>query len=164
MPKGIYDRETAESRFWKKVERSDTCWNWLGSKSEDGYGWFTENKKTITAHRYSYLLHKGEIPEGNLIRHTCDNRDCVNPDHLILGTPADNSLDMILRDRQAKGDKNGAAVLTEAQAREILEEYKTDKQSGRLYGSLARLSQKYGVDKQVVSRLTAGKTWRHLHD
>lgn len=163
MPKG----QPEQLRFWSKVKigEENECWIWEASKSNDGYGWFTYKKNTtIAAHRYSLMLklNNFDLPTDVQARHTCDTRSCVNPNHLIEGSAADNSADMITRNRQAKGEQNHSAILTEEQAILILKEYQTDKQSGRLYGSLQRLANKYGVDKQVVSRLTAGNTWKHL--
>jgi hypothetical protein len=96
-------------------------------------------------------------------RHTCDNRICVNPNHVIAGSAKDNSADMIERNRQSCGEKHHSAKLSEADAIKILQEYTTDKQNGRLYGSLERLSDKYHQSKQAVYRLTSGQTWKHLN-
>lgn len=81
-----------EERFWEKVTISDGCWGWTGAKTQ-GYGVITlgaRSEGSIRAHRLSYILHKGEIPAGMLVLHQCDNPECTNPDHLEVGTCADN--------------------------------------------------------------------------
>jgi len=170
MPKGIYERKSEENRFWEKVniKSESECWLWNSSKDKDGYGWFsftstneTQKYKTIQAHRYSALL-KYKNLGNNLVRHTCDNRSCVNPNHLILGSAADNSKDMTERKRQAVGEKNGNSKLTNIQALEILKTYKEQKEAGKLYGCLERLAKEYDVSKQIISRLTAKKTFNKI--
>ena len=155
MPKGIYNRKSEIDRFWSKVDKKNDndCWNWLGSKDKDGYGWFSlkENHKTIFAHRYSALLKYTDL-QDKLVRHTCDNSKCVNPNHLILGTPKDNSNDMIERNRSLKGELNPNSKLTNIQVKEILELYEIEKGS---YGILVRLAEKYNVSKQIIYRITS---------
>ena len=88
---------------------SDGCWICIShTKDQCGYPMIRRNKVFWRGHRYSYTIHKGDIPEGQVVRHTCDNPNCINPDHLILGTQKDNVKDMLERNRfrDAKGDKN----------------------------------------------------------
>ncbi len=89
-------------RFWSKVQITDSCWNWIGSQQGNGYGYLhngtREKRNPIRVHRYSYEIHHGKIPNGLWVLHKCDNRLCVNPEHLFLGDRTDN-----MRDCAAKG-------------------------------------------------------------
>jgi hypothetical protein len=95
------------SRFWAKVDKSEDCWEWIGQKHSNGYGLLQcrsrKNRKMIKAHRLSYELHNGPIPEGLLVLHKCDNKLCVNPDHLELGNYSKNLKDAY--DRGLRGQK-----------------------------------------------------------
>lgn len=97
----------AIQRFWNKVDKrtEDECWIWMGAKVNGGYGCITVDSENIVAHRYSWIIHNGNIPAGLLVCHHCDNPPCVNPIHLFLGTNSDNTLDMVEKNRHAKTHK-----------------------------------------------------------
>jgi hypothetical protein len=148
---------TLAQRFWSKVDPapSQCCWEWTACKNNYGYGkvWF--NTKQLLAHRVAYTLAKGEIPKGFVVRHTCDNPACCNPDHLILGTHADNTADMIKRQRNCtfKGEQNGKAKLTAKQAMEVYNSPLTHYE----------IAEFYNIGETTVSLIKNKKRWKHIH-
>jgi hypothetical protein len=97
-------RPSVTDRFWKKVQKTDSCWVWIGGLSHS-YGWMGINSRHVLAHRISWELHNGPIPDGLYVCHHCDNPPCVRPDHLFLGTHDDNMNDKISKGRQGHGKK-----------------------------------------------------------
>lgn len=146
------------ARFYSMVadkSDKDACWIWKASIVAGDYGQFWMNGKTVAAHRASFMLHKGPITEGKIIRHTCDCPSCVNPAHLIEGTTFENSQDMIARGRVLRGEQNGASKLTEPQVRLI----KSRLAKGEKERTLAR---KMGFSRNAVRNISKGITWRHV--
>lgn len=99
--RGKFDKEKQKKRFSKKfkINQESNCWEWIGSFTSGGYGNFFSGGKLYRAHRYSYQLFVGEIPDNGVIMHRCDNVKCVNPDHLTAGTAKLNNIDAVLKNR-----------------------------------------------------------------
>lgn len=147
-----------EESFWSKVFKSPGCWEWLAMVDKGGYGSFSVNAYPVKAHRFSWILHNGKIPEGLGVLHKCDNPRCVNPDHLFLGTNVANTADRDAKGRQSKGEKHPDAKLTEEQVREIRIVYKA---GSRRYG-IRPLARAYGLSKSTMASVVNRLTWKEV--
>ncbi len=159
-------QQPVDTRFFSRIDKTDSCWLWTGTKMNCGrkkgysvYGvlWVGgRNGNYRFAHRISYELNVGSIPDGMFVCHRCDNPLCVNPDHLFLSTPADNNHDMRDKGRAARGELNATAKLTEDIVRIIRRAYKT----GATQTELAAI---YNVTQANVSEVVNRRTWRHVN-
>lgn len=162
-----------EKRFLTRVLKTNDCWLWTGGCIPNGYGAFWFDGRNHGAHRMAWLIWRGDIPKGMSICHKCDNPICVNPGHLFVGLPIENSADMVAKNRQARGDKsprrlhadsyealvgsnNNKAKLTEDQIPEI----KRLVASGL---SMSEVGRRFGVGNATISKAVAGHTWKHVN-
>ena len=147
------------SSFWEKIQkqRDDECWPWLASTCQ-GYGHVRVGGKVKKAHRLVYEALKGPIPPGLIVMHSCDNRRCVNPKHLSLGTQLDNNRDRDIKGRQVsmKGVDHGMSKLTIDQANELAA-FRSS-----ISNEVKRFAEKFGVSKTTIRDVLSGKTWKHL--
>lgn len=137
----------------RHVKTASGCWEWTGQIRDSGYGAAYRGGRPMRAHRFSWAIHHGD-PGELMVCHRCDNRRCVNPGHLFLGTRRDNIADMVAKGRQNQGSRNGLAVLTEVAVKDI-------RASGDSYKVLAA---KHGVSVSTIEAVRSRRTWRHVHD
>lgn len=139
-------------RFRARVRIAENgCHEWQGCLAKNGYGQIGHNNKILYTHRVAWLLAYGD-PGKAYVLHKCDNRRCVNPEHLFLGTFQDNMDDMVAKRRHAYGVRNGHAKLTDDDARQILASKETT----------TELAERYLVSLPTISQLKSGRTWAHV--
>lgn len=143
-----------KQRFWKFVNKSTPggCWEWTGGKDRAGYGRIRLSNKSELAHRLSYELHIGKIPAGLKALHKCDNRKCVNPNHLFAGTRKQNSEDMVAKNHQTKGERHPKAKLTERDVIEI----------GKLAKNLSfrKIAKLFRTNHNPISHIIRRMSWK----
>lgn len=161
---GIEWTNEIANRFWSYVEKSDDCWIWTGGSFGGRYGQFRIGKKKIRAHRFSWLLAGNEIPDGMILCHKCDNVKCVRPDHLFVGTHADNAKDREEKGRGAgnrfariglKGTDNPASKINEA----VVISIRRLKEKGY---SLKAIAERHDLSKSQVSNILKNRNWTHV--
>lgn len=176
------------ANFWKKVSKTEGCWNWTGCKVvHGGYGQISRNNKMMLAHRASYEIHFGKIPDGMDVLHTCDNPACVNPSHLWYGTHTDNMRDKVRKgrcnaprgdnhpsrlhpERLARGDRSGARLHPERVPRgtrngnailndESVLTIRRMRENGATYLEIGNL---FGIGKSHIHQVISKKIWAHI--
>lgn len=136
-----------EIRFWAKVSKTEGCWLWTASVNNKGYGEFNSGNDVIVySHRFSWMIHFGEIPKKTGVLHKCDTPRCVRPDHLFLGTQLDNMRDMTLKGR------NSQQKLTEVDVRYIRASNVSNKEIAAMFS----------LRHEYVWALRKGATWKHI--
>jgi hypothetical protein len=151
---------TRDQYFWTFISKNPNtnCWEWTG-QLKGGYGYFSINHKDIPVHRLMFKKYKGIIPPKINVCHSCDNPKCCNPDHLWLGTQADNIADMHIKKRDYKsfGENHHTAKINENNVREIRKKYK----EGMKMKSIHRL---LNIPYRTIQHVCTGNTWKHIKD
>lgn len=151
--------KSIDEQFWANVARSPDggCWDWQGTTDRKGYGRISINGKRLAAHRYSYEMHHGSIPNDMYVLHRCDRPICVAPHHLFLGDQFDNMQDCNRKGRgnQAFGERSGASKLKEAQVREI----RSLRKNGLSHRKIAK---RFNVSANTIQAILHYETWKHV--
>ena len=155
----LKDVRSDEERFWSRVGKGPSCWEWTAGKFPYGYGSIKIGSSDRGAHRYSYELHFGRIPEGMMVCHHCDNPGCVRPDHLFLGSATENARDMVAKRRHVRmlGERHGGSKLT---AENVIWARRR-RRAGATYKELADV---LGMSKGGIRSAVIGKSWGWLNE
>lgn len=144
-------KASIEERFFDKVNKTDSCWLWTGSLTSRGYGSIGVDGKNVSAHRLSYMLFNGDIPDGFVVCHSCDVPACVNPEHLWVGTASDNMKDMVAKNRHGITSKKRS----HCKKGHSFEEFKpfvrmktTGRQAGKEYRTCRECSRIYDIGRR----------------
>lgn len=151
-------------RFWDKVDKSGSCWFFRNGAVRQDYGVFRLDGKNIKSHIASWIIHYGPVPDGLCVCHKCDNRSCVKPDHLFIGTQSDNIKDAVAKGRitvphvgnTKRGTSRNNTKLNDVSVRKIRERFKTHT------GSYEELGQNFGVSAGTIWNIIHRKTWKHV--
>jgi hypothetical protein len=143
--------EQNKQNFFAKVRKTDGCWEWTGAKDSRGYGRLSIGNKAYAAHRVSLMI-AGRNPGDLHACHRCDNPVCVNPDHLFLGTNADNMADCVIKGRSNRGVVNKMAKLTDDDIREIRS----------AVGTLRAIGKQFGISCTQAFRIRNRQHWKHV--
>ena len=160
-------RSPARHRFWKAVDKNGPvhpihgqCWNWTGTKMTQGYAVLTIHRKIVRAHRYSWVLHFGELGDGVDILHHCDRKSCTRPEHLFTGAGALNMADKTWKGRQAKGESTNHCKVTEQQVIWLLQNYTNEIDTS----TANQLASDLGITRDSLRNILSGFRWRHVHE
>lgn len=129
------------------------CWIWTASTDADGYGWFWMHGKNLSAHRASWMIHYGEIPEGKMVCHNCDTRPCINPEHFFLGTALENSRDAVNKNRILRGEFHPRSTITRELVTAVRGRYRFYKVPMRV------VMEEFGITKTTVESIVHRRTW-----
>lgn len=156
MTHGFYEPPSPMERILQKVVINDKtgCWEWTGYSHRSGHGSIRVDGKAVPVYRYVYEFYRGKIPDGMFACHKCDNPSCVNPEHIFIGTPRENSQDAARKGRMERGNKRWCSKLTEQDIRSI----RADGRAQRV------IAGDYGVDQALIQRIRVGKAWGWVGD
>jgi len=151
-------------KYNSKINEKTDCWEWQTGKSSDGYGQFWYKNENERSHRASYREFVGKIPKGLCVCHTCDNRVCVNPDHLFLGTNRDNMDDKVAKGRQTRGEKAGRSKLTRKDVVKIKLSFKKFKLFTKesFSSQCNKIAKKFNVSGKLIRNIYKNKVWKHV--
>lgn len=150
---------TLNVRFWENIKRKGNCWIWKGNQFGGGYGRITVEGVSVLTHRLAWELHnEDKIPKDKMVLHSCNNRLCINPSHLRLGTHQENMHDMLLANRQAKGEDNGNAKLTIEDVRGIKKLLAGGKHTHK------QIAEIFKSKRPTITDISQKKTWAWLDE
>lgn len=155
-------RDEEISDFWARVNKlgPDKCWEWTGVRNHRGYGKIHFGRQNTYAHRASYVVHKGRIPDGLCVLHSCDNPPCVNPNHLIAGTQLENIRDCIIKKRKnpPRGESHAHRKVTE----EIVKQMRSRYQPHDPVNGACALAREFGLSNSATNQIVNRVTWKHV--
>lgn len=156
MGRPAMNSEQRVAAFWNKVRKSDSCWEWIGQLNHAGYGMFRKGNKLARAHRISFSM-SNQLSDSDIILHSCNNRKCVNPKHLRIGSQKENFHDSILAGTAPICENNGQSKLTKEEVSKIKEMY-----IPRKFGCV-KISRFFNISRRQVSRILSGEAWRFVN-